>query len=204
DRLVFGNELAVPGRRDQRRTVLSDLGAGLRNLGVDFLGFAPARRTGDLCRTANRPRLDGQHAGQHQPIRCRNPAQASSFEPISSVGGLGRHGLPGQSGHAVRLVLLFRRRLLRHGCLDGAVSLRWSFSFWLRLCRLFLHSGAEILPSAATVASSRQVRSESPSTAAAIWATSSSAREAGAPVNLAKWIIDTNSRTHAKLLNRSS
>ena len=53
-------------------------------------------------------------------------------------------------------------------------------------------------------AASCQVTAEMPSMAAAIWATSSSARDAGAPVNLARWIIDTSSRTHARVPIRSS
>jgi len=51
--------------------------------------------------------------------------------------------------------------------------------------------------------SSCHVSADNPSTAAAIWATSSSAREAGAPVNFARWIIDASSRTQARVPMRS-
>src|SRR5690242_9885260 len=46
----------------------------------------------------------------------------------------------------------------------------------------------------------RQETAATPSTAAAICSTSSSARAAGAPVNLARWIIETSSRTQTSVL----
>src|SRR5262249_14744765 len=49
-----------------------------------------------------------------------------------------------------------------------------------------------------------QVIAETPSTAAAICATSSSVRVAGSPVNLARWIMETSSRTRASVSMRSS
>ena len=132
------------------------------------------------------PRLAREHARQHPSFRRRAAAGSQGANAVASLGGARGHGLLDQGGHAFGIVLRGRGRFVSDGGVHGHLPLRGPLHVRPGVRSLLLHSGAQVLSPAATVISSCQVSSDNPSTAAAIWATSSSARDAGAPVNFAR------------------
>ncbi len=74
-------------------------------LGRVLLEPAAARRAGDLRRTANRARLGSGGDRLDRHLRRRDPAQLARADLDADTGDRGGHGIPGEGGHAIGLVL---------------------------------------------------------------------------------------------------
>src|SRR5207302_8983128 len=153
-------------------------------LGLAFLGHAPAYGPGDLHRAPDCAHLRGGHHWLYQHLRRGVGFAATSVEHGPGTCGRRRAGVSGEGGHAVGKTLSRLGGPDRHQCADAVPGfLDRTDVLCLRVGGVLLYSRVQVLSPTATLASSCQVSSESPSTAAAICATNSSARDAGAPVN---------------------
>src|SRR5256885_14468659 len=89
------------------------------DLGSYLLGTTAPRRASDVCRAADRARLGFRRGRQYHLVLRGVAPGAAGAEAVAADRGVRWHGVHGEGGHALRVVLLLRARPVRDGRADA-------------------------------------------------------------------------------------
>ena len=142
------DQRAVLDGGEATRRVHDALGRRSGSLGGFLLELAAARRSGNVCGTADGSCVGGRRGGLGRRLYCRSAAGAGGVKAVADPGGVCGHGVSVQGGHVVRLVLRGRGGDVFDGGADGAFSGGGTIAFRSGVRGELFCARAEVLPAA--------------------------------------------------------